>query len=213
MWSLNLEKIATHCGGRTPIAPLAIETGTCRGNGARQLAKAFPRVITIELDRALHESARQRLASLPQVECLQGSSAEVLERILPSLTESSAFFFLDAHWSGDHTVNWPESSWQGYGLDTAHLGSPGTIPSGEQQCPLASELGAISEHFRGHALVLIDDMKNLPPTGPGRRDHSFAGENWSHLSRAQLREIVASRLMRLHELSDPEQWLLELRPL
>jgi hypothetical protein len=190
------------------LGNVAIETGTCKGHGAAALAKSFPRVITIELGEELHLAAREKLASLGNVECLRGNSAELLPEILRGLPEHAApFFFLDAHWSGDRTVPWRESKWKGYGLDTAHLGLPGALPSGPEQCPLAGELAAIAEFCRGSAVVLVDDVKNI-----GRRDAGFPGEDWTHLSREKLVAPLAGRLEEFRELERPAQWFLRLKP-
>lgn len=191
-----------------------MESGTCRGNGARGLAKKFARVVTIELSEQLHREASLRLGEegLRNIEFVLGSSPEALARILPGLPAGEAvFFFLDAHWSGDQSVDWSRAGWKGYGIDTAHLGAAGALPSAYQQCPLAEELRAIMKHSTGPAYVLVDDMKNLPLAGQGLKDHTFAGEDWSHLNREMLLEIVRPRLEAMHALSNPEQWLLVLK--
>ncbi len=212
MWNLRLGKLPTF-----PTKPrIAIETGTCRGNGARLLARHFDRVVTIELSRSLHDQACERLraSGISNVKLLQGDSATLLPAVLDTIDPNEAvFFFLDAHWSGDSTVEWSRSRWQGYGLDTAHLGQPGDTPTAHEQCPLDQELEIITRHCRGPAYVLIDDMKNIPLQGPGLKDCEFPGEDWSHLSREHLMSIVQPRLEGLTELSEPTQWYLTLRSL
>jgi hypothetical protein len=190
------------------LGKVAIETGTCKGYGAKALAESFPRVITIELSEALYREARERLAPFPQVVCLQGNSADLLPKILQGLGSEPAFFFLDAHWSGDRTVKWEESKWKGYGLDTAHLGKAGAAPTGPEQCPLLAELTAIVGHCRGPACVLIDDVKNV-----GQRNQGFPGEDWSHLSKESLLAVVGNRLGEFLELDKPAQWFLRLAEL
>lgn len=210
MWNLNLDKISALVPGG--LGSLAIESGTCRGNGARALRKRFDRVITVELSNELHELASKRLeAEGLKVETFLGNSSEVFAKILPDLPTQRIFFFLDAHWSGDESVDWASSSWKGYGLNTAHLGKG--VPTPAEQCPLAEELRVIMERCAGPAVVLIDDMKNIPAEGEGLKNNGFAGEDWSHLSRSLLRNIVASRLEMIHELQFPDQWLLVLRPI
>lgn len=213
MWSLNLERLR-------PLVPdgnlgvLAIESGTCRGNGTRVLARAFARVVSLELSAALYRAARTRFAGaeFSHVTLVRGNSAELLPALLACEAPASpVFFFLDAHWSGDASVDWSQSQWQGYGVDTAHLAAPGSFPTGPEQCPLAEELRAIAEHHEGAAFILIDDMKNIPPSGPGLRSHGFKGEDWSHLSREALLAIVGPRLAFVHELEDPDQWFIGLR--
>lgn len=197
-----------------PLGGLAVETGTCRGNGARQLAKYFPRVVTIELNSHLHELAQDRFRREGQsrIESLCGNSAELIPELVKGIPSSeTVFFFLDAHWSGDSSVDWSRSSWKGYGLDTGHLGWHGETPLPEEQVPLAKELEAIVKHCRARAIVLVDDVDKLPQNGPGEKDKGFPGENWSHLSRRGLLEIVNSRVYAQHQLLEPSQWLMELR--
>lgn len=211
MWNLNLERLRALAG--PDLGELAIETGTCRGNGARLLAKNFSRVITIELSEGLSRAAEERIQAEghQNVQFLRGSSPVRLREIFSSSSPAEpVFIFLDAHWSGDASVDWQKSSWKGYGLDTAHLGA-GPRPKPEEQCPLLEELRAIAERCRGPAYVLVDDMHNLPILGPGLKDSAFAGENWSHLSRSALREVIAGRLEWLHELHQPDQWFFKLR--
>jgi hypothetical protein len=211
-WQLNLSRLKGL--SPYPFGRIAVESGTCRGSGARALAKAFESVFTIELSPELAAQAKARSGEFPQIQFLQGNSAEVLRQILPSLpSDQPIFFFLDAHWSGDQTVLWREGGWQGYGLDTAHLGPRAVLPSGPQQCPLAEELRAIAELCRSPALVLVDDFKNLPPEGPGLRDQTFPGEDWSHLSRKGLAGLVEARLETSHYLEEPARWYFSLSSL
>src|SRR5215212_6347121 len=76
-----------------------IETGTYHGDTAAWAAQHFARVATIELSPQYHAAAAQRFRGQQQVRVLNGSSATVLQEIVPGLT-SPAIFWLDAHWSG-----------------------------------------------------------------------------------------------------------------
>ena len=187
------------------LGAVAIETGTCKGYGTQELAGFFERVYTIELSEQLFAVARDRLKTLGNVQCLQGSSSARLAELLPSL-DGPIFFFLDAHWSGDKTVPWNTSKWKGYGHDTAHLGVQGSKPTGPEQCPLAEELAVIARLCRGPANVLIDDVKNI-----GRQDSGFPGEDWTHISRESLLAAVQPRLLEFRELEKPNQWFLRLK--
>ena len=215
-WNLPLEKIKSRIPAANPFPRIAIETGTGRGAGTRALSRHFSRVFSIELSPERHAGARQRLAGADysHVKLLQGNSAELLPWVLKEVPANEPiFFFLDAHWSGDASVDWAAARWSGLGCDTAHLGTPGSRPTGPEQSPLESELQAIVRHCQGEAVILIDDLKNLPAHGPGRRDAEFPGEDWSHLSRAALHEVVSPRLVDAWVLEGPSQWLLVLRSL
>ena len=211
MQHINLTKLA-------PLAPrglgtIAFETGTFLGKGTRFLAAHFPRVITIELSEELHREAKTNLADVGHIERLHGNSADVLASILPTFRpEESAFFFLDAHWSGDDSVDWQNSRWKGFRRNTAHLGA-GQLPSGPEQCPLLEELALIAREWRGEAHILIDDTRNIPADGPGKKDFAFLGEDWSHLTRKRIRELVEPRLIEMHELLNPDQIFLSFKKL
>lgn len=214
MWNLDLERVKAKVASE--LGAFAIETGTCRGNGARLLAKVFPRVATIELSPELHEKAKARFEKegLTHVEALRGNSAEIIPSLVEGIPPSeTVFFYLDAHWSGDRSVDWSQNRWKGYGLDTAHLGKSGAVPRGPEQVPLANELAAIMAHCHARAIVLMDDMDKIPETGPGGIGMGFPGEDWSHLSREGLLTIAAPRLKGAHYLERPVQWLFELSPL
>src|SRR5437667_12277639 len=79
----------------------AVETGTFRGETARALASLFDSVVTIELSKSLHKRAASALADLPNVEAIQGHSAEVLGKAVG--LDTPTLYFLDGHWSGGKT--------------------------------------------------------------------------------------------------------------
>lgn len=192
------------------LGSIAIETGTFQGRATRALAEKFSRVFTIELSPELYREAKGNLAPFSHVECLQGNSAEVLAQLLPTFPkDGQLFLFLDAHWSGDSSVNWKNSEWKGYGRDTAHAGKS-SAPSGPEQCPLLEELAAIAKHWSGSAHILIDDTKNIPERGPGRKNFCFQGEDWSHLSRQTVMESMGTRLKSFQLLENPEQYFLSI---
>jgi hypothetical protein len=211
MWNLDFEKIESLFPKNTRFGSLAIETGTCRGNGARALSKKFKKVITIELSETLLKQAKEKLSleGLTNIQFIHGNSSIELSKLLPlHLENDSIFFFLDAHWSGDSSVDWENSAWKGYGLNTAHLGKGGARPTPSEQCPLLEELRAIRKYCLGPAIILIDDMRNISKeTKP-----AFIGENWSHLSREALILELGDRLIGKIDLKSPEQWLLFLKP-
>ena len=121
--------------------PICVETGTNLGISTRIIAEHFPRVYTIEIQQQLHEHATR---CFPDVTCILGDSVVELARLLPQL-DAPTMSYLDAHWSGDHTVDWANSSFSGYGVDTGKRGE-GTSP--EEQVPLLDEIRLIVERFR-----------------------------------------------------------------
>ena len=121
----------------------AIETGTYRGQGARLLAEVFPTVITIEVAPQLARAAARALGALPNVRVEQGSSRDVLPRLVDA--NQPTLYWLDGHWSG------------------------GATGGADDQCPVLAELDAIAG---GHAddCILIDDARLFlaPPPPPHR---------------------------------------------
>ncbi len=215
MGTLDLRRVKELLPEGESFGDVAIETGTHKGYGTQYLAQNFPRVFTVELSTELYQIARGRLGEgFPGIEFLQGKSVEHLEKLLPNLrAEKAIFFFLDAHWSGDSTVNWQDSKWKGYGIDTAHTGPPGAAPSSREQCPLFEELSAVVAKCRARAHIVIDDMKNIPARGSGLKNQAFCGEDWSHLSRDSLLSLLRPRLEKFVELERPHQWFVVLRAL
>src|SRR5271165_5378724 len=109
-----------------------IESGTYFGESAVAASRHFATVTTIELDKRLHELAKERFANT-NVTTIQGRSEEVLSEIIAGL-ERPAIVWLDAHWSG-----------------------PGT--SGEdRECPVLDEIRAIDAGRCEH-IILIDDAR------------------------------------------------------
>jgi hypothetical protein len=120
-------------------ASTVVETGTFRGDMVEALAPVAARIISIELDDALHAAAQRRFAGQPQVELLHGDSGGLLPRILSQL-DRPALFWLDGHYTG--------------------AGSART----EVDSPIIAEIEALLEHpVRGH-VVLIDDAREFSGT-------------------------------------------------
>jgi hypothetical protein len=119
----------------------AIETGTYRCRGTRLLADVFPRVVTIEVAPQLARAAAASLASVPGIEVVGGSSADVMPGLIDAAQPT--LYWLDGHWSGGET------------------GGAG------DECPVLAELAAIA---KGHAddCILVDDARLFlaPPPPP-----------------------------------------------
>jgi hypothetical protein len=124
----------------------AIETGTYKGGSARILASVFDEVITIELDPELHARAVDRLAGIPSITAVHGSSRDRLAPLVDPTRPT--LYWLDGHWSGDGTAG------------------------EEDECPVLDELHAVGE---GHPddCILIDDARLFlePPPPPHKSEH------------------------------------------
>lgn len=81
----------------------AVETGTYLGNTTVFLSLLFDEVYTVEVVEETYHKTSSRLKDFPNVQCLIGSSENVLAQLLPKLRGKRVLFYLDAHW--DH--HWP----------------------------------------------------------------------------------------------------------
>jgi hypothetical protein len=128
----------------------AVETGTHIGGGAEKLAGIFPRVISIEVSRELHEEAKRRLGGRSSIELLLGDSLDVLPEVRDP--DVPTFFWLDGHWTPTDTT--PSADGGGTGV-------------GSVECPVLSEIGLLTE---GHAddCFVVDDARifAVAPTAP-----------------------------------------------
>src|SRR5437879_697220 len=69
-----------------------IETGTYRGATALALREVVGRVVTIEIDTALHARAEALFAGRPGIELLRGDSAALLPGVLARLDQPALFW-------------------------------------------------------------------------------------------------------------------------
>lgn len=114
-----------------------LETGTFRGDTTRFLASISPRVISIEPSVFYFQEASKTLAGFHNVELFQGSSEQLFEKLLKSLSGQDVCFWLDGHWSG-------EATW-----------------CGKNETPILAELATIEflKDTLAGAAVLIDDYR------------------------------------------------------
>lgn len=80
-----------------------IETGTYKGWSTNVLAKTGKKIITIEINPELHNSAKDFNYDHSNIEFYLGSSQEIIDNIIPKNSNNKYLFFLDAHW-GEY---WP----------------------------------------------------------------------------------------------------------
>ncbi len=110
-----------------------VEVGSYRGVTARRLSYLFPRVITIEIDPALHAIAKGHCASRKNIELLLGDGAELLPKIAAS--NDNMLIFLDGHFSG------------------------GTTGQGNEPEPVLKELDLLREDLANIGAVVVDDFR------------------------------------------------------
>ena len=169
-----------------------IETGTFMGDVAFHEKDFFKEVHTIEIKEDIYMKTKKRLSPWPNIHCHLGDSVEVLGKILKSIKRRS-IFFLDAHWSGDHTVDWSKSDWQGYPIDTGFRGAKekdGSVRS-ENQVPLNEEIRLISQEHPYASVIIIDDWRSI-----GTKNQVFQGEDWTSVTIDRILSIIKKERVR-----------------
>ena len=134
------------------------------------------------------------------ITCLHGDSQKKILELSEELNKdnSSILFWLDAHWSGDNSVNWGKSKWKGYKFDTGYIGkvNENKIPTGEQQIPLEGEILNIYNNIKNECILYIDDFDKIcPKTLKGLKNKCFIGEDWSHLDFNKLFKEINDRII------------------
>lgn len=76
-----------------------VETGTADHTNILRVAPWFDEVFTIELDHGFYLQALWGTRHLPQVTCIYGDSAEIVEHLAYRL-EGDVLWWLDAHYCG-----------------------------------------------------------------------------------------------------------------
>ena len=182
--------------------PVAVETGTYIGKTAFEFAKFFKEVYTIELDEGLFRQASEFLEPIPNVFCYQGDSSHILKtELIEKLNQKNekVFFYLDAHWSGDDSVDWENSIWKGAwswtrGRNTAHRGTTHN-PTPQEQNPLEEELMYIYNSFKNECVIAIDDWDKMGSDGIGLKNNQFIGEDWSHINYNKILNCIRDRVV------------------
>lgn len=179
--------------------PCVVETGTLYGDSAMRISEKFPEVHTIEIHPTLFARASHRFSQRASVTCHYGDSAAVLPTLLPTL-KNPTIFYLDAHWSGDHTTDWNSSQWKGYGNDTGYrvTGPIAGNPASRDQVPLEEEIDCIVRNFPLDCVIYIDDMDKFDANGKGLKDKGFHGEDWSHLDFERILSRLGTRQEFIH---------------
>jgi hypothetical protein len=132
-----MKYLAIRSLGKRVGAKFLIETGTFRGVTAARCARAFEKVLTVELDAVLAAEAAQRLAKYANIKVYRGDAVALLPQMLAQCNEGKAVVFLDAHFSGGGTAR-------------------GDVPE-----PALAELGILAGHADRIGGIIIDDFRSF----------------------------------------------------
>lgn len=177
-----------------------VETGTHKGIGTTLLSNHFEKIYTIEIDHRLFKFSEEKFKNNENIICLHGDSKEIIYKLTDELNESknNIVFWLDAHWSGDNSVDWQNSKWKGYGFNTGYIGeaTKEELPTGHQQVPLEGEILNIYQNIKNECVLYIDDFDKIcPKTLKGLKNKCFVGEDWSHLDFNKIFQTIEDRLL------------------
>lgn len=214
MGNFSLDVLAEHVPDWfTGQYTTGVETGTLVGQGAYAMSNVFALVETVEIEPSLYKLASNNLEPVAaNVSCHLGHSVAVLEHLIKTIHEPTVFY-LDAHWAGNRLVDWSQSDFKGYGVDTGfqRVSTAEQWPSSsQQQVPLIHEVSIICETFMPACVLFINDMDKLDPTtGLGLKNKGFQGEDWTAVNAADLEACWANRL--LHIFKGQYQWIVTLQ--
>ncbi len=179
---------------------VAIETGTFQGHGTLEISKYFNNVFTIEINENLYKNACEKFKDNGKINCVLGNSSVKLIELAQNtiIKNSNVLFWLDAHWSGNNSVDWNKSRWKGYGIDTGYIEElciNGVITS-KAQVPLEEEILNIYNNYKNECLIYIDDFDKIDfETLKGKKNVCFNGEDWSHIDLNELFKKIDDRIV------------------
>lgn len=79
-----------------------VETGTCSGAAVKSMSDIAERIYSIELNNYLFRRAKKRFGDNKKINIIHGDSTIKLKDIM-EIIDLPTLFWLDAHWSGEHT--------------------------------------------------------------------------------------------------------------
>jgi hypothetical protein len=127
------------------LSDVFFETGTYLGHTSRSAVEVgFPRVITVELQKYLYDSAIEQSKNY-EIEFHLGDSPSVMRNVLPDV-KGKITFWLDAHIDG---------------------GNKNSSTPNIRECPLYEELDVIAALDRKDHTILIDDLRIIGKYGWG----------------------------------------------
>jgi hypothetical protein len=78
---------------------LLVESGTFQGGTVEYFVPHAKRIISVEIEPALHAAARERFSDTPSVELLLGDAMDLIPQILEEVSVPP-FVYLDGHFTG-----------------------------------------------------------------------------------------------------------------
>ena len=152
-----------------------VETGTMYGDGVKYAQDYnFEKIISIEIEPAIHQTATENFKNHDNVEILLGDSSKVLPDRLESITDN-ALFWLDAHFPGADAGLVSYESCKQMEYDT--------------RVPLEAELTAIAKRVKTYKDVIIADDLWLYEEG------SFGGGNMNDHARQHNQNITKEEIV------------------
>jgi len=121
---------------------LFVESGTYRGDTVAFFVGHARRIVSVEVDPALHGAARDRFGAEPSVEILLGDSLDLIPPLIAD-ARTSTMLFLDGHFSD------------------------GVTGQGRELEPARTILGDLAGKARSTALTVVVDDLRLFGTDPG----------------------------------------------
>lgn len=154
----NLKLCRDMTGART-----AVEIGSFKGVTTRRLSYLFDKVVSVEIDRDLHDIARARCEDRKNVELLLGDGMKLLDGISSRIDRG--LIFLDGHFSGGVT-------------------GQGDLPE-----PVLQEVDIIKRHLDRYVSVVVDDFRlfGVEPGWPSKSqvmaklEETFPSPDWTHM--------------------------------
>lgn len=142
----KIKQLAIAEFGKKYDCKILVETGTFRGDMIEAQKNNFDKLYSVELSVDFWEKAKQRFKNDTHINLIQGDSAEVLPKLVPTLNQPT-LFWLDGHYCG------------------------GTTALSAVECPIYAEIDAVFKSNKGH-VMLIDDARLFI----GKRDYPTISE-------------------------------------
>lgn len=145
-----------------------VETGTLHGETVWFFRHDVPKIFSVEIDPTLAAAARARFRAWPNIEIIEGDSADKIADIVARVP-GPCVFWLDGHYSSGHTGR------------------------GATDCPLWTELESIATGLHHPFTILIDDARNFDtdPAYPKMEElAAYAARHFPHHSFKVENDIV-----------------------